>query len=108
MQNLIFIPCLTKKNYEFSVTKDICSIYHDKRCVGYGLLTNNVNTITMSGNVITTVNKQNNINAITNKWPRDSPNSKYVGHLWLGHIGKDRIAKLSKDRYIDPSGFEPT
>jgi len=108
VRNIIAICHLSKENYKFSFTNDRCSIYHNKSCVGIGLLTNNLYTIIMSGNPIIDVNNQNriDINAITNKHPRDSPNPKCVPHLQLGHIGEDRINKLSNEGYIDPSMFE--
>jgi len=87
---------------------DVCSIYHNIICIGSSLLTNNIYTITIFGNAIIDVNKQNkvDINAITNKCPRDNPNKKYVWHLRLCYIGEDRINKLSNDGYIDSSKFE--
>ena len=54
-----------------------------------------------------TLNNCVNVNTVTNKYPIDTSNSKYLWHLRLGHIGEFRINRLEKDGIINPCGLDP-
>ena len=46
------------------------------------------------------------VNVIGSRRPRDMLNQRYLWHLKLGHIEKDRINKLEKDGLLGPLTLE--
>ena len=92
-RNLISVSCLAQESYVISFHKDHCNIFYKKNKVTDGFLINGLYRLHIDVSVF---NIKQNVNAIGIKRPRDSLNDRYLWHLRLGHIAKDRVNKLEK------------
>ena len=101
IRNIVSIPILTKCNYEFHFINNKCNIYYLNKFFGIALNVNGLYVLQMNENH----NKE--LNTITTKRPRDNPNSKFLWHLRLGHIGDKRISKLEKEGMLPSLGLGP-
>ena len=52
-------------------------------------------------------NIDNMLNVVSTKRPRDIPNSRFLWHLRLGHIGDKMISQLEKEGLLPLLCLEP-
>ena len=102
-RNLISVSCLAQEGYVISFHKDHCNIFYENNKVADYFLINDLYQLHIDVSVF---NIEQNVNAIRIKRPRDSLNDRYLWHLRLGHISKDRVNKLKKFELLSSLTFE--
>ena len=98
-KNLISVSVLVQDNYNFYFNKDLCIIYFENKVIACIFLINRLYHLYMDASI--DVNEKI-VNTIRPKRPKDRISQKYLWHLRLGHIGKDRLNKLKKDSLLGP------
>ena len=92
-KNIVSISSLTRKGYEFLLSRDVCKIYFGNELVGMCYLIHSLYYVdNMSKNNKPQTNKSD-VNAMLIE---NASNSKYLWHLRLCHIAEDRITKLER------------
>ena len=95
--NVIFIGFLAKKGYSFSIKEDFYDSIMNSVTVMYGQLKHSIYILLQTINVI----------YISNKYPRmNNVTDAYFWYCKLGHINKNRINRLAKEKILNINDYE--
>ena len=92
MLNVISVGHLAVVGYEFTIKKDILHIIMNSVNIMEGQLRNGIYTLARPISVVYTSCKRQRL---------DDVNDTYLWHCRLGHINKNRIARLVNDGLLD-------
>ena len=102
-KNIVSISSLTRKGYEFLFSRDVCKIHFGNELVCIGYL---IHRLYYVDNMSNNNKPQTNVSDVNAMLIENTSNSKYLWHLRLCHITKDRITKLERMGIL--SNFEST
>ena len=92
MINIIFVGLLAKLSYKFIIKDNFCDIIMNDTTIMHGQLKYDIYIISRSVSVMYTPSKYPKI---------DNISESYLWHCWLGHVNKNRIDRLIKERVFE-------